>query len=127
MQAQILAWFEPADVAGQRVKDHMQAIAEGRSFDTVELALRAKRAAEAYESVKLSLYRLEEPKSEDLKEGLGYIRLAAVYREDAYRAIYSWVDSRKDTDVATYIENMEDANTLSLAGLALIIQVAGWE
>jgi hypothetical protein len=125
LQEQIVAWFKPAEAAGNRVQEQVTAIAEGKSQDTVELGLRAKRAAEAYESVKFSVLGIPRSANQDLQQGIEMLALAAIYREEAYRAIYSWIDTRKDTDLVTYREKMDKADSALVVGLASILSISG--
>ena len=127
LEATVTALSKSAEAAGDRVTEQAQAIADGDSYDLVELYRRAKVAAEAWETVKFEMYGLA-PTSPDLRRACQDLGLSASYREDAYRSLLKWIDNgQKASDMADFEENMAQAQDLMISGLARIVVIAGFE
>lgn len=122
VQLLVMTIMEPGDQATERVKKALGAT----SPNIFVIYETGKAAAETWKVVRGHLYKVR-PVNPNLKDAVESLQLCAMKREDAYRALMTWCDSQKTSDVAKFKEAMESSDAYMLRGLAIIIALAGTE
>lgn len=110
-QRKVLAVLEEGDVASKSV-------AQVAPTNVIELYRRAKSAHETWKEVRWMLYALErEAPAKPLKKSMDSLSVATMRREDAFKAVMVYLDTRAPSEMVKYQELMERADQLTLAGL----------
>ena len=122
-QENVLQVLERGQSASDQVQEVMQEISEGRSGDVIKLNTRARWAHEAWGDVESELARTRGGgPSEELREAVLDLAVAARNRKDAFKAIMVWLDSKETSELVKYRDRIQRSDRLIIAGMAKMVQ-----